>query len=48
MINNLDALSQSTAESLEAQKKIVREIFVSTKKEVQIENALDSVLEDEL
>ena len=48
MANNLNALAYSATTSLEAQKKVVREVFISTKEEVKVGNALDKVLEEEL
>jgi len=48
MSNNLNALSQSNTESLEAQKKVVREIYVARKRELETANSLDKVIEEEL
>jgi len=48
MSNKLNALSQSNTESLEAQKKVVREVYIARKRELETANSLDVVIEEEL
>jgi phosphoribosylformylglycinamidine synthase len=48
MSNNLNELSISNRESIEDQKKAVREIYIARKKELEVASSLDKVLEDEL
>jgi len=47
-MNNIAKLSNSSIQSLEKQKKVIREIYVRTKKEVQVSHSLDKTLKDEL
>ena len=48
MSNDLNALSQSNTESLEAQKKVVREVYIARKIELETANSLDNIIEEEL
>jgi phosphoribosylformylglycinamidine synthase len=46
-MNNLKELSISNRTSLEEQKKFTREIYVATKKELEVSSSLDKVIEEE-
>jgi hypothetical protein len=48
MKNSISQLSQSGLTSIEAQKKVIREVFVCTKSEVKAGNSLDKALEEDL
>ncbi len=44
----INGMADSNLESLEAQKKLTREVYVTRKKELEVTNSLDKVLEEEL
>gem|GEM_PF-6917515 len=44
----INGMADSNLESLESQKKLTREVYITRRKELEVANSLDTVLEEEL